>query len=247
MSNREKLVTRIQKLLALASSNPSAAEAEAALLQARKLMAEHDVSEDDVVEKQDKVDAEEVMGSGRMNDLKVAILMALASAHRCSVMRQRRWSRDACAWETVIKLVGFERDRAVVAALNDWAWRSVSSDADRFVKKQREAAKARGFEMSRSDLLSVRRSFVLGFSSGLTQAYKTQVDANPQWALVLATPVEVKDYMDEATNGRTFKSNRASVNGSAYSAGLQAGADHVASTSHKDTPRLASLPLMLNA
>ena len=247
MSNREKLVVRIQKLLALASSNPSAAEAETALLQARKLMAEHDVSEEDIVEKQDRVDAEEVMGGGRMNDLKVAILMAIASAHRCSIIRHRRWSRESHAAETVIKVVGFERDRVVVAALNDWAWRSVSSEADRFVKKQRQAAKARGFGMTRSDMLSVRRSFVLGFARGLSSAYKQQVDANPQWALVLATPVEVKDFMEEKTGGRTFTSHRAAVDGAAYNAGHQAGAEHVAATSQKDAPRLAGLPKMLNA
>ena len=242
MSNREKLVTRIQKLLALASSNPSAAEAEAALLQARKLMAEHGVIEGDVIEVQDKVDAQTMMESGRMNDLKVAVLSAIANAHRCTLLRSRG------PLGTKIKIVGFERDRAVVVALNDWAWRSVSAEADRFVKKQREAAKARrGYDMARSDMLSVRRSFVLGFANGLSSAYKRQVDANPQWALVLGTPVEVKDYMDEVTKGRTFTSNRAAVDGAAYNAGHQAGAEHVASTSHKDTPRLASLPLMLNA
>ena len=241
MSNREKLVTRIQKLLALASSNPSAAEAEAALLQARKLMAEHDVTEDDVVEKQDKVEAQTLIESGRMNDLKVAVLSAIANAHRCTLLRSRG------PLGTKIKIVGFERDRAVVAALNDWAWRSVSAEADRFVKKQREAAKVRGFEMSRSDLLTVRRSFVLGFANGLSSAYKQQVKANPQWALVLSTPVEVKDYMDAVTKGRTFQSNRSNVDDASYNAGHKAGADHVAATSHKDTPRLAPLPLMLNA
>jgi hypothetical protein len=247
MANREKLVTRIQKLLALASSNPSAAEAEVALLQARKLMAEHDVTEDDVVEAQDqdkdKVDAAEVMASGRMNDLKVAILSAIANAHRCTLLRSR--SR---LLGTKIKVVGFERDRAVVVALNDWAWRSVSAEADRFVKSQREAAKARrGYDTSRSDMLSVRRSFVLGFASGLSSAYKRQVDANPQWALVLATPVEVKDYMEEATNGRTFKSNRSGVDEASYNAGHKAGAEHVAATSQKNAPRLAALPKMLSA
>jgi hypothetical protein len=242
MANREKLVTRIQKLLALASSNPSAAEAEVALLQARKLMAEHDVTEDDVVEAQDKVDAAEVMASGRMNDLKVAVLNAIAIAHRCTLLRSRS------SLGTTIKVVGFERDRAVVVALNDWAWRSVSAEADRFVKSQREAAKARhGNDMSRSDMLTVRRSFVLGFANGLSSAYKRQVDANPKWALVLATPVEVKDYMAEATNGRTFKSNRSELDKASYNAGHKAGAEHVAATSQKDAPRLAGLPKMLSA
>lgn len=244
MANREKLVTRIQKLLALASSNPSAAEAEVALLQARKLMAEHDVTEADVTEAQDKVDEQTLMESGRMNDLKVAVLNAIANAHRCTLLR----SRLSATGETRVKIVGFERDRAVVVALNDWAWRSVSAEADRFVKTQREATKARrGYDMTRSDMLTVRRSFVLGFANGLSSAYKRQVDANPQWALVLATPVEVKDYMDAVTKGRTFQSNRSGVDSASYNAGHKAGAEHVASTSQKDAPRLAGLPKMLSA
>lgn len=239
---REKLVTRIQKLLALASANPSAEEAEAALLQARKLMAEHDIAEGELQEKQDKVEAEELWSSGRMNDLKVAVLVAIATAHRCSVLRSRRVGLYGSR-QTRLNLVGFERDRAVVTALYDWAWRTVSSDADRFVKKLREE----NADMTRSEKLTARRSFVLGFSQGLSSAYKKQTQVNPTWALVLATPVEVKDFMEEATKGRLFHSHRKASDSSAYSAGLQAGADYVASTSHKDAPRLEGLPKLLSA
>lgn len=242
MADREKLVSRIQKLLALASRNPSAAEAEVALLQARKLMAEHDVRDADVVEQQDKVDAAEVMSSGRMNDLKVAVLAAIAAAHRCRLMRSRR--RHA---QTTIKLIGFERDRAVVVALNDWAWRSVSSAADRFVKQTRERFAKNGMTAHRSDLLTVRRSFVLGFASGLSQAYRQQIEANPQWALVLATPPEVQEFLDRETNGRAHTSNRGQVDGNAFRAGVTAGTEHVSATSHRDAPRLEGLPRLLGA
>jgi hypothetical protein len=244
MAVREKLVARIQKLLALASSNPSTAEAEAALLQARKLMAEHDVSEDDVTEKADEVEAETAMSSGRLNDLKASILLAIAVAHRCKLMYRRRPSTG----NTCLDVVGYSRDRAVVMALYEWAWRVVGVQADVFVKLKRREAEGRGHALSRSELLSVRRSFIRGFSVGLARAYGRQAAANPQWALVLAAPKEVADFVETvATSKAQHSLGQHQVDRPSFNAGIEAGQAHVSSTPQKDVPELSAMPKMLCA
>lgn len=237
MQNREKLVSRIQKLLALASRNPSATEAESALLQAQKLMAEHSLSEADVQEEQDRVESQDLLAAGRMDELRVLVLLSIATAHRCKLIRSRKPMERL----TTIKLVGYERDRAVVVALNQWAWRCVSEAAKRFVAEMRPR-----IGNSRADLFQIKHSFIRGFATGLSKAYKAQAEANPQWALVLAMPPEVTEFVKkEAPTTHAF--SQPHLDASAYRAGVSAGESHVTATSHKDAPRLDGLPRMLGA
>jgi len=247
MAAREKLVVRIQKLLALASSNSSAAEAETALLQARKLMAEHEVTETDLEEEKDSVGQDTLDEGGRMDDLKASVLIAIAYAHRCSVLKSRHWNKEALKCQSSINVVGFSRDRAVVKALYDWAWSTVNREAQTFIAGEKARIKKNGYAFTRSDYSELRRGFILGFSSGLQAAYSKQAQANPQWAMVLATPIEVKEYMNDQTNGKSFKSRRSEVDARAFGKGHEAGTEHVKNTSQRDVPQLEALPKQLAA
>lgn len=241
MTNREKLISRIQKLLSLASRNPSAEEAETALLQARKLMAENDVSETDVEGKADKVDWEEAMSSGRLSEIKANLMVVIASAHRCSVIRRRSRHNGT----TTLLVVGYDRDRAVVKALYDWALRCMEKESGNYVTETRSRFEKAGMHFIRYDAVNYRRSFSLGFATGLQTAYQKQTEANPQWAMVLATPVEVSEFVEHQTNGRSRTPKREVVEHGAFDKGRQAGVEHVHNTSHRDAPRLEGLPRQL--
>lgn len=234
MSNKEKLAARITKLLNLASNNTSAAEAETALLAARKLMAEHGIDESDLEQEKDKVDSEEAMSSGRLNDQKVAIMVVIAHNHRCRLIHKRGYDATTERQVTRLEVVGFARDRALVQALYEWAWRVVAEQADKFVSDLRKKR-----DLNRSELLTVRRSYILGFANGMQEAYDSQITANPQWALVLSTPAEVEDFMEEATKGRqAAPSKHSGLDSKSFLAGADAGLDHAKATSQKETAKL---------
>ncbi len=265
MSNK-KIVSRIQKLLNLAKNNPESAEVEAALLQARKLMAEHNLSEGDV---EAEIDRREEVKSARAweeaagrDHARVAVLNAIAKAHRClvtmsnfdlpdpaknltAVARRNDKARAKYATATVH---GRDSDIAVVNALFSWAWEKAEYLAQIVVKKKRAERKRDGFQTSgksfEEEMNGLRYSYLVGFAEGLKDAYARQLSANPTWGLVLATPVEVVQKVQSLTEGRICRAPTVD-DYEALNLGKQAGEEHVAATTHKERVTLKAKPLAL--
>lgn len=252
----KKIIDRIQKLLSLAANNTEPAEIEAAMLMARKLMAEPGLSEGDVEAegvKQEEIRSARAWAADIGRDYaRVEVLNAVATAHRCMVtlsgfglVGKKESKRDEQIGKKYAeaKVHGRESDVTVVNALFAWAWEKADYLAQIVVKKAmaEDRRKARpGTRLTKTDhdrYNEQRYSFIYGFAHGLRAAYAAQLSANPTWALVLATPIEVKEHVQQLTGGATSK-QPSPQDLEALDRGKKAGEQHVAESTHREREAL---------
>lgn len=185
---------KIAKLLALAES-PNENEARAALLKARKLMAEYKLRPDEIKrEKSDKVvrDSLDITCTIMTNPWVGALTQVIAEHYCCrAFMTRMRGSRTV-----TVGLVGLEEDFEIAKRIVLYAYDSVMSYIKREIKKvpgdppgtYREKCNAYGW----------------GFVFGVENAFKTQDEKNQEWGLVMVVPKAVDESMSDMGKAKAF-------------------------------------------
>jgi len=186
------LVSRIKKLLALAdpTRNPNAEEAQAALLKARQMMAEHGLTEAAIAMGSDRPQEETVKEASVGGGLEVEVweewfAVNIAKAFRCrAYLRPSRYGKE-------IRVFGRETDVAVaVEAI--MTMRTVAYHlSDRWERSLGRRAKK-----------AERLGYLHGFVEGVRRAIEDQSREHPEWALVLATPAVVTRYATDVLHLR---------------------------------------------
>lgn len=206
---------KIRKLLALAES-PNEGEAQAAMLKARELMAEHKLSEADC------------LGEGSQNIIRfrtkfsctkqtnpwmVSLMGVISSAYRCLPMV----SRASGGKTYTIGIIGFEEDVSLCDELFAYAVRCIED------RNKKMAAELEKIGAPAKYIRQVKNSYGYGFTIGLHEAIEKQNGQNQEWGLVLKTPNEVKKSVsDMAQQG--FESRAADeISKSDYLDGYQDG------------------------
>jgi len=113
MNERDKIIERARKLLALADRNSSENEAAAAASKAQSLLAEHDLTiecVEDIDPGAADITEEEVDRSARMPSWRRSLLHGVARANSCSTLYCRHWN------STGLKIVGSRADVAIARA-----------------------------------------------------------------------------------------------------------------------------------
>lgn len=185
MTDEEKILDRIRKLLALAGRNENENEAQAALIQAQAMMARHGIThvpEAGQAPAVEKVEQGIAVRAGRLENWRVKLGMVIADNFRCRLILQSAY-RD-----TRVLFIGNESDLAIATA--------VYQAAEQMAVKQCEAYLA-----SRPQDIGRRRKlgtdWKTGFAAGLWAKFQKQKEDN-NWGLVLAIPVQVDQYMEKA-------------------------------------------------
>ena len=227
--NKEKVIDKIKKLLALSQSdNPG--EAENALLMARKLMAEHKLSERDVadVKKPGKLNHLVYEGdtfSSVKNGWMIDLSHVIAENHCCcTATRNRRGSKV-----NRVQFTGLDDDPAIAMTMFDYAVQHIKHMVALYRKN---GYKGEGWPVWVDRTMKNRRvrvyedNYAIGFTAGLEAHYKEQFKGDGEevieTALVLVQPKEVKDYEDNLRQ-RTINLRKEGIDPQARQDGYHAG------------------------
>ena len=175
---------KIRKLLALAES-PVEAEAKAALLKARQLMAEHKLTEAELkeVEKQAVKDVRtDITCSKRRDPWIINLSAVIGENYCCKGYRHHRYGEQT----QYIGFIGLEDDVEICVAIFKYAVDCIRAGVKR-IKKENEGYYS-------NYVKSLCDSYGYGFCYGISEAFSKQQEENKsEWGLVLVMPKEVKE------------------------------------------------------
>lgn len=216
---------KIKKLLALAES-PVEAEAQAALLKARELMAKHKLLEYDLkdVGNQKVKDIElEVTCSKRRNPWIVNLSGVIAENYCCKGYRRHSPGSQTQR----IGFIGFEDDVEICTVVFKYAVDCVLTKIKEIKKEYKQQGLQADYIRKMCD------SYGYGFVSGTDKAFKRQQEEKQQeWGLVLVTPKEVQEasahWSKRRFNARAAQSENLHMNAfnSGYADGEQFDPKH---------------------
>lgn len=182
-----KITEKIAKLLALASS-PYEAEAQAALLKARKLMAEHKLRPEDIDPQENKRVLREltnVKSTKTTSPWAVHLSGIIASHYCCRTFRNhQKGSRSV-----TIGFVGLEDDLRACKLAYCYAFDSIMARCS-------QLKQVYGKLYDQQYVRKMCHSYGWGFCSGLKDAFDAQSQDHQEWGLVMVVPKEVNDAMD---------------------------------------------------
>jgi hypothetical protein len=182
MTNKN-IISKIEKLLALAGNNPSEAEAQAAMLKAQKLMAEHNLDMSTFKEAGEvKKEVEQVWVKGGHNcNWMIRLAQVVAENFRCNLLRGTGYG---------LVFIGLKEDVAICTQVFNFA----SHTMDRNMTKLRRQYRKQGLSTE-----GISGDYAMGFISGLRDKFKEQVENN-NWGLVLVKDNAVMEYTEKVKN-----------------------------------------------
>ncbi len=206
---------KIRKLLALAESD-NEHEAQAALLKAKELMAEHKLTEAECKElksKKVKKIVTEITYSKRRDPWIHGLSATIGSNYCCQAYSVKKYDKQT----RTVGFVGLDDDADLCVAIFEYAVNCIRSNQKR-MKKELEGCST---EYTKSVLVG----YGSGFSEGVSIAFERQKAKKEEgWGLVMVMPAEVKDACKDFEKGGVYTSaaqQEQSFRG--YAAGLQDG------------------------
>ena len=198
-----KVINKIEKLLALAGSN-NENEARAAMVKAQELMAKYEIDRERVQGKEQKERPVMSFSAGPYKDEWLNMVgCVIAENFRCRCVSVARRGAGA---SFRIRFYGYEEDAEICINIFNYAVKVIRK---RFMVLRAIYADAgRGFGNDE------KMNYVLGFCHGLEKNFEEQKAQSQSFALALVTPKAVNDYVDAipgletGTGYKDFKQNR---------------------------------------
>lgn len=187
---------KIRKLLALAKS-PEPEEAKFALLKARKLMAEHKLSERDLEERNTTVIKRAISEtfSEKANSWMDPLSIIIGENYCCSAFRCKI-SAKTTVWH--VGFIGLEGDIEICVKIFRYAVRCIKSEQKKLRKQHRDY-------YTPQEIAKICDSYGYGFARGVYEAFTRQNEENQEYGLVLKVPEEVKDELEKIGPPKEFK------------------------------------------
>lgn len=179
----KNIISKIEKLLALAGNNPSETEAQAAMLMAQKLMAEHNL-EMAQFEEAGKVKKEAIKDyvEGYHNTgWAIHLAQVICDNFRCNLLRAPYFG---------LVFVGLKEDVAICKAVFTFAAQTLDKNMKKLRRQYRKAGKSTD---------GISGDYSAGFIAGLQAKYREQVDKN-NWGLVLVKDALVEQLTKDIIN-----------------------------------------------
>ena len=220
-SDREQIIEKIKKLLALSSKNTNENEALADALKAQKLIADYDIEEYELGEKnQEPIECTSEVGQGK--NWRFQLATVVANNFRCanyiiSSTVHNYWTGRNNVKSREVVFIGYPLD-AEAAKLT---FEKLYEVGNRLASKAAREAKAKyGYADG------VYNSFAAGFVAGVKQELEKQCEA-----LMLVRPQAVQAVYDslEFSNAKIHHPRNRYLAESRYSDGENAGRDAVRS------------------
>lgn len=186
---------KIARLLAL-SNSPEEAEAKAALLKARELMAKHKLQPEEFEQEAQAKTVIRTVGvkCTKMTDSwAVALANVIAKRYCCAVYR----SAAPRAKQIEVGFVGLEDDFEVCRTVYLYAYRCVKVRCHDIRAGQRDLSSAKA-------LREMCNAFGWGFCNGLQVAFQEQEAQHQEWGLVMALPQPVHEALSKMGKPTAF-------------------------------------------
>ena len=179
----KNIISKIEKLLALAGNNPSEAEAQVAMLKAQKLMAEYNLDmaqfKDQPQEKKEAVT--EYFKGYHNTGWAISLAKVICDNFRCNLLRASGYG---------LVFVGLKEDVAICKAVFSFAAKTL----DKNMMKLRRQYRKQGLPTD-----GISGDYAAGFVAGLKAKYQEQVEKN-NWGLVLVKDAMVEQKAQEIRN-----------------------------------------------
>lgn len=203
----EKIISKIQKLMNLASNNSNDFEAADAMLKAQQLMAEHKISMSHLKTNEEKATAE----SGSVLDKKataarnVRLAQIIAKNFKCVPMLSGNQ----------LVFIGLAEDLEMATTM----FKSLYT----FIEKRRRQI-YKEYQTAGKETAGVRDTYVMGFLAGLEAQFAEQIKTNSSYAMMVVTPTAVTEHVAKCSNGkRTAKSASTNYDSELRNRGYQDG------------------------
>jgi len=201
--NENKIIDKIEKLLALSSSS-NENEARSAMLKAQELMAKYEIKREQLKDGEQEERPVVNFSSVPFRDEWIHMVSGvIAENFRCRrISVSRLGSRVAFR----IRFYGYEEDAEICINIFNYAVKVIRK---RFMVLRAIYADAKR-EFGRDE----KMNYVLGFCHGLEKNFEEQKAQSQSFALALITPKAVNDYVDAIpgleteTGYKDFKQNR---------------------------------------
>lgn len=201
------IATKIQKLLNLSNNNPSSEEAQAALLKAQQLMAEHNITMEEASVESKPQMAKEFVEGGQSCYWKRLLAKLIADNFRCYTAISRGYG---------ICFIGKKEEIQIAVQLFNYT----SSVLERNMQKLRAKYRKQGLSTE-----GISGDYFDGFYNGLKAKFEEQVNKN-NWGLILVKDKAVTEYFNSVTKKSKIGSRRVqarSYNHSIYTQGYNDG------------------------
>lgn len=207
MESREKVLEKIEKLLALAGNNPSENEAISAALKAQELMAKYNI------------ELADIQGEAKAETITTETYTPKANCHYV-----RKWrytlsqiiAKNFCCKtysiaRDAIAFYGYEKDAKIAVEVFKFLFETGNKLANRYYLKCKKEGK---------DTKGVLNAYLVGFCDGIKEVLDKQCTA-----LMIVVPKEVEEAYEEHSKGfkRISSSLRISSDGRAYDEGKTDG------------------------
>jgi hypothetical protein len=205
--NREKILKKIENLLALAGNNPSENEAIAAALKAQELMAKYNI------------ELADLEGEKQSNNITTETYTPKANCH---YVRKWRYTLSqiiannfCCKTYSInrdaIAFYGFEKDAKIAVEVFKFLFETGNKLANRYYLQCKKEGR---------DTKGVLNTYLVGFCDGIKEVLDKQCTA-----LMIVVPKEVEEAYAEHSKGFKRLTNKLSMSGDsrAYSEGKTDG------------------------
>ena len=209
---KQKIIEKIKKVMALAENNPSENEAIAAALKAQKMMAEYHIEEKELFNEitEEKIVAMRSELGGRESKWRIMLALALAKNFRCKCFGD---------YDKTIVFYGYRTDAEICHSVYQSMYKIGEKLANKLKREERENwGTAKG----------VKNTFCLGFVDGIKSELEKQCTA-----LMIVTPKEVNEGFEvdivRKKNTRTTKTRLGNMqnNKRLYDEGYQRGKEAI--------------------
>lgn len=192
---KERMISKIEKLLALADNNSNEEEMQSAMLKAQALMAQYNIKMGEIGQSDysaAKIIHLNVGGKTAVAPWKKLLASIIAKNFRCRIYYLKYKGLPGVNFV----FLGFDNDATIACAVFKFAVAAAEKGMYKCYRKFRDAGKfAKG----------IRHDYVSGFISGLKNKFEEQVTQN-EWGLVLVVPKEVNAVLDGMDLGNVKES-----------------------------------------
>lgn len=185
MSDKEKILSKVRKLLSLSEKNTNAHESHAAFMRAQELLVKYNLELGNIVE-DDVVEEKSTEYSGRISTWKSLLADVIAENFRCESIIFYSGQRRALGF------VGVKTDVDIAKQVFLSAIEFAELHCAYYLSKERLFVLERN--LTKSEAKSKSNSWRHGFVSGLREEYAKQVISNG-WELVIRTPEKVREHI----------------------------------------------------
>lgn len=206
----EKIISRIEKLLALAGNNPSAEEAQEAMMKAQEMMAKYnlDLSQMNNPSSDNKEAVHDYVKGYHNTAWALSLAKVICDNFRCNLLRAPGYG---------LVIIGLKEDVEICKTVFLFA----ANVLDKNMAKLRRQYRKRGLSTE-----GISGDYSWGFIAGLKAKYQEQVEREG-WGLVLVKDSAVVKYTQEIINpnkkGSSGRRLHTSGNSELYFKGYQDG------------------------